>query len=177
MTTICTTELKEMFADLKLSIQEYYATLHTSELESMDSILRNCDKMDLFLEQDYRSLWRMEQEERRRLAVQLESIPVRLCQPEEVSTIERRDSCTSMPGLEEVLEDDVEPVNLLTALPPVENETLVTSALEYIAPSPQPINTSRYLHLLNVQPTLAWSWASASPSSFVSSVVTASLTR
>ena len=50
----------------------------------------------------------MEKEEHQRVVKQLESIPVevyRIRQMSEESTIERRDSCTSMPPLEEIMCD------------------------------------------------------------------------
>lgn len=195
MATICINTLNEVFDELKSSIHTLYAKhsiLDSVGLLDLESILRNCDKMELFLNDDFRGLWMMEQEDRRRLAKLLESIPVETQQPQEVSVIERHDSFTSMPGLEgcgtsmpgleEVphsglynpcssLEDAHEVIfqNTITPLryisaSPIQAPTPIPTLQPSISASSLPINTSRYFGLLNpLRPTLpACIWSSTS---------------
>jgi hypothetical protein len=88
--------IKSVFEDLKVAINNFY-TKH-SDLDAdgtidMSQILRNCSKMECLLNNEFYQLWLLEQEDRRRLQKQLESIPVETVRL-------RSDSIdSSMPGL------------------------------------------------------------------------------
>lgn len=167
-------EVREVFDELKESIEQFYskyAELDTDGVIDMGPVLRNCSKMELFLDGDYKELYLMEQEDRRRLAKQLESIPVETVKDQEVQTKERRDSCSSMPPLEsfnltQAIEnykamkfDDmphvcdctssclVEEANEVIATNP---QSLYTSPTPIQAPSPVPIVTPNYYHVRNL---------------------------
>jgi len=110
MATISTDELREMFNDLKKSIKVFYlenAEQVTDGTLKFEAVMKNCDKLELFIDGDYKQLWFMEQEERRRLARQLESIPIQTAKLQEISEVQRRDSYTSMPPLETILHENI----------------------------------------------------------------------
>jgi len=167
-------EIKDVFADLKKSIEEFYGKysyLDTNGDMDFDAVLRNCSKMELFLNGDYKELWLMEKEEHRRVLKQLESIPVETYRPRQMSDesiVERRDSCSSMPPLEKIecntnlcdktacecIDDEKMPplVSNWTPIASV-NEVITESCSNYVTPSPingyrpsspRPIITPKY---------------------------------
>lgn len=101
-------ETRSVFDELKNSINSFYkkySELDTNGTIDMMQILRNCEKMDHFLNSDFYQLWRLEQEDRVKLAKKLEAIPLESAKPPEVtrrgseSSQESEDSCASMPPL------------------------------------------------------------------------------
>jgi hypothetical protein len=113
MATIDIDEVKQVFADLKNSINLFYsnnAEIFTNGTLSMDDVLRNTSKMEYFLDRRFEELWLMEREDRRRLQSRIEfgmhygynrkrALSTESVNPFPDPPSERRDSCASMPDL------------------------------------------------------------------------------
>ena len=112
MEFVDTEEVKEVFGDLKKSIDQFYSKyseLDTNGTIDMKDILRNCAKMEHFLNGEFYNLWQMEQDERRKLTQKLESIGTVCCKvnctANKEDSKETSGSCDSMPPL--INTDDV----------------------------------------------------------------------
>ena len=70
-----------LFNNLKLSIDTFYSKnshLQESGVFNMSEIIRNCNKMEAYLNGDYESLWRMEHQDATDLRNRLETVPVEI---------------------------------------------------------------------------------------------------
>jgi len=88
-----------LFYNLKKSIDEFYAKnshLEESGVFSLGEVLRNCAKMDHFLNKEFEHLWRMERDEARELREKLETVPVEINHPTDES---ENDNFDDMPPL------------------------------------------------------------------------------
>jgi hypothetical protein len=100
-----TEETKLIFTDLKRSINQFhakYSDLEKNGMIDMSDIMRNCTKMEHYINSEFYELWQLEQEERRKLAKRLENAVLMCCEAPCRSTVEDEedsDSCDSMPPL------------------------------------------------------------------------------
>jgi hypothetical protein len=74
-----------LFNNLKLSIDTFYSKnshLQESGVFNMSEIIRNCNKMEAYLNGDFESLWRMEHQDATDLRNRLETVPVEIVHDE-----------------------------------------------------------------------------------------------
>ena len=79
MTTVNYDDTMELFSNLKNSINTFRSKNYHLELSgvfSMEEILKNCSRMEVFLSGDFEQLWRIEHEYTKELRKKLELIPV-----------------------------------------------------------------------------------------------------
>ena len=105
-----------LFNNLKQSIDEFYVLnqhLENSGVFSMSKILRNCLKMDHFLNSNFESLWKMEHDDLRELREKLQSIPVEIIKHNDNDSDDDLDddSYCDMPPLIPVETNDITEIN------------------------------------------------------------------
>jgi len=157
-------EILQMFSLLKQSIDNFYSKnihLENSGVFSMTEIIRNCNKLEAYLNSDYKVLWQMERQEVKDLRERLETVPVEIVHmpPEEFDT---------MPPLErDVLDsefDDMPPlVSEFDDMPPL--EAFVPPVEKFVLPENNELNTA-FCKYSTSPPVWAWPSSSASVFSF-----------
>lgn len=159
-------EILQMFSLLKQSIDTFYSKnihLENSGVISMTEIIRNCNKLDAYLNSDYEFLWRMERQEVKDLRERLESVPVEIVHtsPEDFDTMPplERDvldsDCDDMPPLVSEF-DDMPP--LVDLAPPVE---------KFVPPETNELNTAFSKYSTTPPVYSLWSWPTSSTSALV----------
>ena len=117
MTTLNYDDTVELFSNLKNSIDTFRSKNYHLELSgvfSMDEILKNCLRMEIFLSGDFEQLWRIEHEYTKELRKKLEIISVEVNKNKSTSTEDSFDDmpeliplyCDDMPGLIPLSDDE-----------------------------------------------------------------------
>jgi len=104
-----------LFNDLKKSIDEFYLLnqhLENCNVFSMSKILRNCTKMEYFLNSNFEYLWKMEHDEVRELREKLENIPVEIIKNKDdlSDDSDDDDDYDDMPPLIQMCNNDIPPL-------------------------------------------------------------------